>query len=498
MNLAGYMAPYLPEQPCQHRPTFAHSSMTIILAVLLLQVVALACRTTMEPVNDKGTGFAQPTHPTIYIDSKPTVPLLPDLHTACAIDIFFGKGMTPRNILSNEYIAFVRRLGFRSLQYSGGSTADHDHVIIGDTLVQGGAGDGYNIRAEDVAARGEDIQTILDGVGVYRFGKDFFNEYCALLRRLNIVGDVIANVQTGTLEELFWKIERARAQRVIFGMEQNLASNAHVFTDGHTYRKKVTPWIQAVQDRYPQVRCVVDAAPIFHQRPRAQMWNAQLQGMPGHEVRLYLWDKDLASWTDQWSMNQKRMSEVFSQRIPSWIERLRQTFPDKTVAVCQWGLKPQTPMYNTLGACLYVGRFYQFLLNYNRTHANPITYACFMSLKSLNRGHGAEPVHGKALALCGQLFSQSGHVLHAEIKGANGVEVAGVRHGNKMMLLVVNPTDQLYSFIDIYVDKKPVAAKDFMVESLHGPNPMAAQVFESRERTSQIVIKPYAVHVIAF
>ncbi len=472
--------------------------MTIIFVVLLLQALGLACRATTQSVSDQGTPFAQPGHPAIYIDSRPTVALLPDLHTACAVDIFFGRGMTPRNILSNEYVAFVRRLGFRSLQYSGGSTADHDHVIIGDTLVQGGAGDGYNIRSEDVAARGEDIRTILDGVGLRRFGKDFFNEYCTLLRRLDIVGDVIANVQTGTLEELFWKIERSRAQRVIFGMEQNLASNAHVFADGHAYRKKVTPWIQAVQARYSHVRCVVDAAPVFHQRPRAQMWNAQLQGIPGDEVRLYLWDKDLTSWTDQWSVNQKLMSEVFTQRIPLWIERLRQTFPDKTVAVCQWGLKPQSPMYNTLGACLYVGRFYQFLLNYNRTHANPITYACFMSLKSLNRGHGAEPVHGKALALCGQLFSKSGYVLRTEVKGASGVEVVGVLHGNQMMLLVVNPTDQPYTFFDVYIDNEPVVQKDFLVETLHGPNPLAAQVIESRERTSQIVIKPYAMHLIVF
>ncbi|MCS6916709.1 MAG: hypothetical protein RMK52_05705 [Chitinophagales bacterium] len=435
--------------------------------------------------------------PGVYITTSQAVPVHRDVHAACAVDIFFGKGMTPRDVLADSYVGFVQSMNFYSLQYSGGSTADHDHVIVGDTRITGGRGDGYNINADDVKARGEDIRTILDGVGTVRFNKDFFNEYCALLRRLGIRGDVIANVQSGTLEELMWKIEQARARRVIFGMEQNLASNAKVFPDGKAYRQKIEEWISAVKRRYPEVICVIDAAPVFVAKPRAVEWNRQISGMAGDEARLYMWDKDLTIWSDDWTANQKAMDQIFSTTLPGWLQTFAQQFPDKKVAVCQWGLKPKTPLYNTMGACIYIARFYQFLLDYNKRNNNRIGYACYMSLKSLNRGDGVVLNHAAALQQCGKLFEREGQLADLRVNGLAGISGTAVICDQQVMLLLVNVTGSEVQVPVVVRDGKPVT-ETFEVQSLFAASALSQQVQQQNRRQERISLPPYSVNVVSY
>ncbi|MCS6991811.1 MAG: hypothetical protein NZL95_08115 [Chitinophagales bacterium] len=435
--------------------------------------------------------------PGLYLSTAAAVPLHRDVHAACAVDISFSKGFTPRDILADSYVKFVQSFNFYSLQYSGGSTADHDHVVVGDTRIYGGAGDGYNIRVEDVRARGEDIRTILDGVGTVKFNKDFFNEYCALLRKLDIRGDVIANVQSGTLEELMWKIEQARARRAIFGMEQNLASNAHVFPDGLAYRRKIEDWIRAVKQRYPQVICVIDAAPIYANKPKALAWNRQLSGMLGDEARLYVWDKDLTIWSDQWADNQQAMHKIFSETLPDWIRLFSQQFPDKKIAICQWGLKPKSPIFNTMAACMYIGRFYQFLIDYNRSHNNHVGYACYMSLKSLNRGDGVILNHAAALQLCGRLFDAEGMVAELKVVGLPGVHGVAVEREKEMRLLLINESGSVVQIPVLMMNQRPVEAV-FEVSSLFADTPMTQQIKQQRTVQDRVVLPAFSVNVVSF
>src|SRR5215467_954799 len=101
----------------------------------LALLIILAFSSCSSNKNSNGGAAAS-----IQIVTSHAVPLNKDIHSACTVDIFFGKKFQPRDILTDPYFSFVKDLNFTSLQYSGGSTSDYDHVIVGDTLITGGKG----------------------------------------------------------------------------------------------------------------------------------------------------------------------------------------------------------------------------------------------------------------------------------------------------------------------------------------------------------------------
>jgi hypothetical protein len=434
----------------------------------------------------------------IKISTTNSIPLNKDLHSACAVDIFFGKKFQPRDVLSESYLAFLKEMNFTSLQYSGGSTSDFDHVIVGDTFITGGKGDGYNIREEDCKQRGQEISAVLDGVGAMRFGKDFFNEYCALLHELSIPGDIIANVQSGTIEELLWKIERSRAQRVIFGMEQSLGSNEQDFPDGNAYKQKVGAWIAQVNKKFPLVKIVIDAAPVFADKPRAVQWNRQIAELPADEVRLYLWDKDLAQWSDDAGKNSQVMDDVFENTILQWLELAQKQFPGRKVSVWQWGIKNKSAIANTMAACIYIGRYYEFMINYNRQHDDYIAFASFMSLKSLSRNDGELSNHAYALEAAGKLFSGNKQVDEIAITGMPDVSGVACHDNGKFTLLLINESPAEYRAISLSADGKSMAPKSYSVMTVSAESPGSTSVGVTNEDASSLSLRPYSLTVVEF
>ncbi|MEO5674810.1 MAG: hypothetical protein ABIQ74_09205 [Chitinophagales bacterium] len=439
---------------------------------------------------------------TISISTSHAVPLYKDIHSACTVDIFFSKRMQTRSILNDPYFSFIKSFNFTSLQYSGGSTADHDHAIIGDTRISGGKGDGYNISAEDCKARGENISTVLDGIGNVRFGVDFFNEYCALLNKLNIPGDLIANVQGGTLDELIWKIQQSHAHRVIFGMEQNLPSNARDFPDGKTYAQKIVKWIEVIKQKFPNIIIVLDAAPIYRANPKFSAWNDAIQKMPGDELRLYLWDKDAVYWRPDQNENLRSMNDVFSNTFPQWFGKVKQKFPDKKVSVWQWGLKPKTDIFNTMAACIYIGKFYKFMIDYNKANNNYIGYASFMSLKSLDRGDGYTLNHALALQACGKLFEGKKRVLDLTINALPGI--SGIACDDPMQsagsytMLLINETSARLAIPEIRIDNRVVQAKKFTQTSVSSGSLTSFDVSMKTQLNNSLALPPYSINIVEF
>lgn len=437
----------------------------------------------------------------IAISTSHEVSLYKQIHAGCVIDIFFTKGMVARNVLADPYFSWLKALNLNSLQYSGGSPSDHEHVIINDTLINGGKGDGYNIRRSDVEARGESYEGILDGVATVKFGVDFFNQYCALLHKLNVRGDVAANVQSGTLPELYWKIKRANAQRVIFGMEQNLTSNAHVFPDGTSYRKKISQWIDSVEHKFPGIITVVDAAPVHKQTAKFATWNSQLKGIQGDEARLYLWDKDILDSKDDAAVSMAEINQAFSQTIPHWFDIFKSTFPGKRVSVCQWGIKAKSSIHNNMTGCLYIGKFYEFMIRYNKANDNLIGYACFMSLKSLNRGDGGKGDADnfyKTLKNCGLLFTGNKKVDDIEITGFNGVSGVGCSENGNYALLLINETGSEVNLAGIKINGASTTGKIFTMNSVSASSLDSYDVKEAVNKGSAVSLKPYSVNVITF
>jgi hypothetical protein len=487
-----------------------HGIISIIVSVFFLfGIYAWSCSSTSNSSgSNNSTGNSnssdskkdQPANPSqgIFVSTKNAVPLYKDIHSACTVDIFYTKRNETRNILEDPYFSFVKSLNFNSLQYSGGSTADNDHVIVGDTAIYNGKGDGYNIREADLKERGEDINTVLDGVGNFHFGKDFFNEYAALVRKLGIRGDVIANVQSGTLDELYWKIKQANAQRVIFGMEQNLGSNAHDFADGNVYKEKISKWIIAVKQKFPDVITVIDVAPVYNAKARGAQWNDQLKGMEGDEARLYLWDKDYTTWLPDQNANLAKMNEAFTSILPGWFNSFREKFPDKNVSVWQWGLKPKTDLYNTMAACIYIGKFYKFMIDYNKAHENFIGYASYMSLKSLNRGDGSILNHYYALEACGLLFKGNKNVVDLRIDGVAGLSGVACSENGKTTLLLINESGKEINLPSVSVDGVLSSGKKYNITSVSAASLGSFDVSMATNISATILLKGFSVSVVEF
>jgi hypothetical protein len=472
----------------------------LIAPAFLAAFVALGCDTPRSSPVAVTSGEAG-----LNISTTHAVPLYKDIHSACTVDIFYTKGMVSRDILSEPYFSFVKSLNFTSLQYSGGSTADHEHVIVGETRVSGGKGDGYNMREEDAKARGESFESLLDGAGTAKFGVDFFNQYCALLKKLQIRGDVIANVQSGTLTELYWKIEQSNAERVIFGMEQSTGSNTYDFPDGITYRKKITAWIDSVKKKFPGIITVVDAAPIYKSQSRAGEWNKEIRNMPGDEARLYLWDKDLMVTGENAAENLVSINRIYAETIPSWLDEFRQQFPGKKASVWQWGLKPKTAVYNSMLGCLYIGKFYQFVIDYNKTHDNFIGYASFMSLKSLDRGDAGNgrkdkdaTNHYEALKLCGLIFNGQKRVDDLAISGLKGLTGVAFDENGKYMLLLINETGTEINVPSLKVNGTAVSPKSYVVTSVSAPSLDSYAVNYATTSSSQLKVAPYSLNIVSF
>jgi hypothetical protein len=335
-------------------------------------------------------------------------------------------------------------------------------------------------------------------VGTVHFGKDFFNEYCGLLNKLGTHGDIIANVQGGTLDELYWKIDQAHAKRVIFGMEQNLESNVRDFPDGNSYREKITKWMTAVKQKYPNIITVIDAAPIYRPNPKFIAWNNQLQGMPGDEVRLYLWDKDATDWQPDQNQNLAAMNQVFNSTFPQWFDRVKEKFPGKKVSVWQWGLKGKSDLFNTMAACIYIGKFYKFMIDYNKANNNYIGYASYMTLKSLNRGDGEILNHAYALQTCGKLFEGNKRVLDLRVNELNGVSGVACDENGNYTLLLINETGNEVNVPNVTIDNSTIQGKKFTITSVNASSLGSMNVSVDTRTYSSISLHPYSVNVVEF
>jgi len=120
-----------------------------------------------------------------------------------------------------------------------------------------------------------------------------------------------------------------------------------------------------------------------------------------------------------------------------------------------------------MAACIYIAKFYKFMIDYNKANNNYIGYASYMSLRSLNRGDGGILNHAYALQACGKLFAGNKRVLDLEVNGLNGVSGVACDENGKYTLLLINETGNEVSIPNVAVDNSTIQGKKFIVTSLN-------------------------------
>ena len=230
----------------------------------------------------------------VLSNSSYTIPLnFADVDTT---DMFFvgARDSTGKDVLNDTWFtdAFASG-GFKTGYWQGGAFTKYSHPIINDTTYIGGLGNGWN--AEDPykncgILQGELCTSYtLEGENV-----DFFNSHMELIQSQNMENTISCNISTGSLEELYWCIDRTinlTAQDkiyIIFGLEAYTTQSTFWNSNAGNMVSLVYSWIEEIQQMYPTQDFVfiIDATALWNSTQGEDTWNSEILQSPELDLNL--------------------------------------------------------------------------------------------------------------------------------------------------------------------------------------------------------------------
>lgn len=381
----------------------------------------------------------------ITIDTATIEPLDKNLFRAGAVDIGFTGNYEPRDVTASPYIDMIDDLSFFGLDFSGESTADYSHFLDEP-------GDGYNCdpRCQDQ-----------DGGKI--FGKDFFHEWMELCDLVDCTSGYVANVQTGSFDEVITACDKG-CSAIRWGGEQQLGENeAHWPEAGRSYKDKVQPWIDQIRQSYPHVLHIIDTAPSWLKPTRKNReWNDDLKDMTGDLGRFYIWADD---FTD--CMTIESVNEFWNSAIDAYENDFIGLFPDLKIAVTQFGWKQSSPNCNTGLNALYLAKGYRHFLNNQSLYG----YCSFQSLKSLDNNQNNRDV----LVLISELFRAQNVIKTTE--AIPGIETVTTLSDDTYITMIINDTTEDKSIsVKVSGRKVDVAGTGISFPDLYSTTPESYSV----------------------
>ena len=137
------------------------------------------------------------------------------------------------------------------------------------------------------------------------------------------------------------------------------------------------------------------------------------------------------------------------------------------------------------------------MIDYNKANNNYISYASWMTIKSLNR-NGETANHALPLQACGNLFYGNKRVLDLSVTGINGVSGVACDENGKYTLLLINETPNEVSVPNLTVDGAQVQGKKFTITSVSAASLESMNVSMNTKTYSSISLQPYSVNVVEF
>ncbi|MEO6168644.1 MAG: hypothetical protein ABIO46_07555, partial [Chitinophagales bacterium] len=367
------------------------------------------------------------------------------LWTFSTSDIFYRKGFTSYDVTQEEYVNIVRKLHPYAVAFSEGKTSDWARQAVGDTIIFGGRGNGFNIPSW--------VPTnILQGMSTQKFyinGKpyDFFNAYVKLIHEIPARGYILGNIMTGTCAEVIWMIKRTNPEYVQLGLEQMRAEayNEYWKKNPASYKQKFNRWADSIRAIYPKVKIIADIPPSHSNIASDQAWIKELQtGLNADGIRDY-WHLHWMSqgkFTGDIVKDRAIMDAIFTTTIPQLIEKDKKLFPDKELIIDQWSVSltgdgGRNPYKRTFFGTSYIPRMVQFMIEYNRDHNNIIASAKYENLKQLIGNKGITSMEYEVTRIMSHLFSEPASVLTIT-KQLQGIQVFGVKSGASYKLIAFN------------------------------------------------------------
>lgn len=358
----------------------------------------------------------------ILTDSKKQ--LVRELWGFTDADIWFRSSLTSYDVMQQSYLEYVHSLNPQNFCFNEGATTDHFRLLVGETRVlrpdDGGEG-GYNCLAS-----GPDVLQGMCGKKFKLNGKiyDFFNSHVEFADTLQVLTTYTANIQIGTLEELYWALDRTKANRVMFGQEQNIHSNAPFYPKGGvSYVEKTNPWIDSVKKYYPSVITVADVGDILTNVPITKDWNNGLMATKADNVDIYLNIHDWINVTEDVVRDTAEINRIIKEEIPKAFDELQKKYPGKGISISQYSpsesFSNKEPLYKgTFLAASMIPKMQRVFWDYNLKHDNIIDCAIYETLKSVSDQFNKPDIHGRIMQIMGNLFLTNANVM--EVKGMPG------------------------------------------------------------------------------
>lgn len=388
------------------------------------------------------------------------------LATATAINISYQGGMISRDVTIPTYVSLVQDLHIPSIEFPTGGTANLAHVIPGKPNMLN-AGNGYNDPSADCS--------ISQGV----FCRDFrlygkpYDFYCAQDSLRKIVGSdgvILANVMTGTIDELFWKIDRlaATGQTTIYiqyGAEEDLPKNQIYYSNsGAVYGEKVKAWRSQVDAKYPGKKFfhILDVYPVWDESKSGQLWNTQLSSVvkqsDGFCVRAYYHLHLMVTLSGELNHDLDQINYAISERVPeitaSWESSAFAGYP---IYVNQYSSSDYgpggVPNKGTFLTACFTTLFLQYMADYNRDHGLTFIGASYQTLKDLVENPGK--VDYQMMSVLYNLYHGNRYML--SIDGLPGSNVCGAVQDGIYSFVVLNRTQsQIPLPVNISLDGRHV------------------------------------------
>ncbi len=142
------------------------------------------------------------------------------------------------------------------------------------------------------------------------------------------------------------------------------------------------------------------------------------------------------------------------------------------------------------------------MIDYNKSSNNFISYAAYMSLKSLDRGDGGYKNRdaanmAAALKSCGMLFKGNPMVDELSISGSNGLSGLALEQNREYKLLLINE-----SGAEILISA--VNLNGYKVQGIYRITSLSASSLDSEavsydySSSTGLRLKPYSVNVVEF
>lgn len=395
----------------------------------------------------------EPSTEMALVESEFEIPLF--FADASSTDMFFfgNESPTGRDVLESPYFGTHLRSGnFKSSYAFGGAFTKVAHPIIGDTDRIGGAGNGWNPISPDCVTlplpfQGELCKTFtVDGQDL-----DFPNSHMDLVDLLNYKNIVSANINDGTIEELFWQIDRTiivTGQTVIpilFGLE-----SATSYT-GKYVAIKTCEWIALIEAEYPdqQFIFVFDVAALWSPNGGETTYNIALLAdltVPMSKVAIRVYCHGFKLWENQLTGVPENDIPLINSAMTTTLEDFSDAiaasaFADCKVFVAQYSSNDEAYSENVINGTQMLASVYPRMYKHfiEKARDGVVNYfgASAAGVSRWINANNQKNLDFKFLSVMNRLIESGTNALTITYTG-DGIDMYGGKRGDTYCLIVQN------------------------------------------------------------